>query len=127
MPYLQARKFGIEMAPPVVSAESSSCWRGRVRQKWTENGLECSTFELLVRMKCGPTRARLLGLLRHEPMNKLQLANELDIDWKAVDRHIERLADCCLVEVAAVAGTCTVFRITEKGVRALSILESMKE
>ena len=26
MPYLQARKFGIEMAPPVVSAESSSCW-----------------------------------------------------------------------------------------------------
>lgn len=78
-------------------------------------------------MKGGPTRARLLGLLRHEPMNKLQLANELDIDWKAVDRHIERLADCCLVEVAAVAGPCTVFRITEKGVRALSILESMKE
>lgn len=131
MQYLQARKFGVETsataAATVVSMEGSVCWRGRVRQKWTESGLECSAFELLVRMKGGPTRARLLALLKKEPKNKLQLANEAGLDWKAVDRHVDRLAQCSMVQVAAVAGTCTVYKITEKGLRALEILECQEK
>lgn len=129
MQYLQARKFGVETSTAVaaVSTEGSVCWRGRVRQKWTESGLECSAFEILVRMKGGPTRARLLALLREEPKNKLQLANGAGLDWKAVDRHVDRLAQCSMVQVAAVAGTCTIYRITEKGLRALEILECQEK
>jgi predicted ArsR family transcriptional regulator len=71
-------------------------------------------------MRGGPTRLRLLKLLA-EPRNKLQMANELGIDWKAVDRHVERMLAYGLVKVIAVAGTCTVYSITEKGTRALAL------
>lgn len=123
MQYLQARKFGIETTATTTIMLGRDCWRGVVRQKWTESGLECSAFELLVRMRGGPTRARLLELLAKEPRNKLQLAKEVGMDWKAVDRHVDMLARCCLVQVCAVAGTCTVYSITEKGRRALAIIK----
>jgi len=51
-------------------------------------------------MRGGPTRRRLLRLLA-QPRNKLQLANEAGIDWKAVDRHIGRMLECSLVRVSA--------------------------
>ena len=120
MQYLQARKFGVETSLVTVERD---CWRGKIREKWTESGLECSAFELLVRMRGGPTRATLLRLLA-EPRNKLQLAKEADVDWKAIDRHVDKLLECCLVRVVAVVGTCTVYAISEKGMRALAVLDS---
>ena len=60
--------------------------RGKTRNRWTGSGMCAGVYELLVQMKGGPTRARLLALLA-EPKNKLQLANELGIDWKAVAKH----------------------------------------
>ena len=93
MQYLQARKFGVEASTVTPGRD---CWRGKVRQKWTESGLECSVFELLARMRGGPTRTKLLEMLI-QPRNKLQLANEARIDWKAVDRHVCKLLDCGLV------------------------------
>ena len=74
-------------------------------------------------MRGGPTRRRLLRLLA-QPRNKLQLANEAGIDWKAVDRHIGRMLECSRVRVSAVAGTCIVYVLTEKDMRALAILDS---
>jgi DNA-binding MarR family transcriptional regulator len=117
--YLQARKFGVEMSQVTLGRD---CWRGKIRQKWTESSLECAVFELLARMRGGPTRARLLGILV-QPRNKLQLANEAGIDWKAVDRHICRMMDCGLVQISATAGTCTMYVATEKGKRALAVLK----
>lgn len=119
MQYLQARKFGVETSTVTLGRD---CWRGKVRQKWTESGLECAVFELRARMRGGPTRTKLLEMLV-QPRNKLQLANEAGIDWKAVDRHVCRLMDCGLVQVSAVAGTCTVYVATEKGKRALAVLK----
>jgi DNA-binding transcriptional ArsR family regulator len=119
MQYLQARKFGVESSFVMLGKD---CWRGKVRQMWTDSGLECSVFELLVRMRGGPTRARLLRMLA-EPKNKLQLANAAGIDWKAVDRHIDRLLEHGLVKIVTVAGTCTMLMATEKGTRAISVLE----
>lgn len=116
MPYLQNRKFGVEMS---LSLEREP-WRGQVRKDWIKNGVCCGAYEILVKMRGGPTRMKLLKLLA-EPKNKLQLANELGIDWKAVDRHVERLLAYGLVKVIAVAGTCTVYLITEKGSRALAL------
>jgi predicted ArsR family transcriptional regulator len=91
-----------------------------VRNEWLKNGVCCGAYEILVKMRGGPTRLRLLKLLA-EPRNKLQMANELGIDWKAVDRHVERMLAYGLVKVIAVAGTCTVYSITEKGTRALAL------
>lgn len=119
MQYLQARKFGVEMSFVTLGRD---CWRGKIRQKWTESGLECAVFELLARMRGGPTRAKLLAMLV-QPRNKLQLANEAGIDWKAVDRHIDRMMEHGLVQIAATAGTCTVYVATEKGKRALDVLK----
>jgi predicted transcriptional regulator len=124
MPYLQNRKFGVETSS--LSFERDS-WRGQVRQKWTGCGMCCSVYELLVRMKGGPTRVRLLALLAAMPKNKLQLANESGIDWKAVDRHVERMLEFGLVQVVATAGTCTIYAITEKGARALALVVDCKE
>ncbi len=121
MPYLQIRKFGVMS----LTLEREP-WSGQVRAEWIRNGVCCGTYEMLVKMRGGPTRIRLLKLLA-EPKNKLQLANELSIDWKAADRHVERLLACGLVQVLAVAGTCTVYSITEKGSRALALADVCKK
>lgn len=49
------------------------------------------------------------------------------MDWKAVNRHIDRLMAYGLVKVVAVAGTCTVYLITEKGSRALTLAADCKK
>lgn len=122
MQYLQTRKFGIEWHSML-----GECFRGKTRHRWTEGGMCAGVYELLVQMRGGPTRIKLLALLA-EPRNKLQLANELGIDWKAVDRHVEKMLEFSLVQVSAVAGTCTVYVTTEKGKRALALaLDCQKE
>ncbi len=115
MQYLQTRKFGIEWQTFL-----GECFRGKTRQRWTEIGMCAGVYELLVQMKGGHTRTKLLGMLA-EPKNKLQLANKLGIDWKAVDRHVDKLLEFNLVQVTAVAGTCTMYVATEKGRRALAL------
>lgn len=115
MQYLQTRKFGIEW-----HSFLGECFRGKTRLAWTGSGMCAGVYELLVQMRGGPTRTRILALLA-EPKNKLQLANELGIDWKAVDRHVEKMREFGLVQVAAIAGTCTVYVVTEKGKRALAL------
>ena len=97
MIYLQTRKLaGAELSLDLGTHERVSIWRGQTKSKWTENGLCCGVFELLVKMKGGRTRKTLLRLLL-EPKNKLQLSHELDIDWKAVDGHVVKLLHYNLV------------------------------
>ena len=125
MMYLQARKFaGAELSLGDFGVASKrDLWRGLTRSKWTENGLCCGVFELLVKMKGGKTRTSLLKSII-EPKNKLQLSRELGIDWKAVDSHMLKLLQYDLaVEVMAV-GTCRVYAITEKGLRALELIDN---
>lgn len=115
MQYLQMRKFGIEW-----HSFFGECFRGKTRHRWTESGVCAGVYELLVQMRGGPTRTKILSILV-EPRNKLRIATELGIDWKAVDRHIDRMLTLNLVQIAAVAGTCTVYVATEKGKRALAL------
>ncbi len=126
MTYLQARKMaGAELLLDVgnkADRRSNVWWRGKTRSEWTESGLCCGVFELLVKMKGGATRIDLLKSLQ-EPKNKLQLSHELDIDWKAVDGHIVKLIQFNLVEEALVVGTCKIYSITQKGIRALELVD----
>jgi len=124
MMYLQTRKLaGAEMVLGDFGAYGKrSIWRGLIKSKWTENGLCCGVFDLLIKMKGGRTRTALLKSLS-EPKNKLQLAHKLGIDWKAIDGHINKLLEYSLVAEVAVVGTCKVYAITQKGRLALEILD----
>ena len=117
--YLQERKY----AATEISASGChrGAWRGGTRSRWTESGLCNGVFESLVMMKGGLTRLLILGALAGQPRNKLQLAGQLRIDWKAVDRHVEKLLEYNLVQPYITVGTCTLFTITEKGKRALTL------
>jgi predicted transcriptional regulator len=125
--YLQARKLaGAEITLDFGGNDRRGIWRGAIKSKWTESGLCCGVFELLIRMKGGRTRTMLLRSLL-EPRNKLQLSHELGIDWKAVDAHIARLLQCSLVTEIVTVGTCRVYAITQKGRRALELAEKWQE
>ncbi len=123
MMFLQARKIaGPQLAVEGYAAEKRAVWRGVTKNSWTERGLCCGAFELLVNMKGGRTRTVILrSLLR--PKNKLQMAHELGIDWKAVDSHMRRLLAFGLALEWALVGTCRVYVISEKGRHALELLE----
>jgi predicted transcriptional regulator len=127
MIYLQARKLaGAVLSLDLGAYDRVGIWRGRTKSRWTENGLCCGVFELLVKMKGGKTRKTLLRLLL-EPKNKLQLSRELDIDWKAVDSHVVKLLHYNLVGEIVTAGTCRIYSITEKGRRALELADEWQE
>jgi DNA-binding MarR family transcriptional regulator len=59
------------------------------------------------------------------PKNRLQLAGALGIDWKAVDKHVRALERNGLVEPTATSGTTTFYELTEKGKRALQVLDEL--
>jgi hypothetical protein len=127
MQYLQARKLaGAELLLDFETEGKRGLWRGITKSKWTENGLCCGAFELLVKMKGGRTRTMLLRLLL-EPRNKLQLAHELCIHWKAVDAHMTKLLLYGLAAEVIAVGTCKVYAITQKGRRALELVDSSQE
>jgi hypothetical protein len=65
----------------------------------------------------------LLKSLAAVPKNKLQLSHELEIDWKAVDGHINKLLNYGFVAEAAMVGICKVYAITQKGIRALELVD----
>jgi hypothetical protein len=124
--YLQVRKASGAVTLDVGIYNGRGIWRGVIRSKWTESGLCCGVFELLVKMKGGRTRVMLLRSLL-EPRNKLQLSHELEIDWKAVDGHIAKLLQFSLVVEIVTAGTCRVYSITQKGRQALELADSEQE
>jgi predicted transcriptional regulator len=98
-------------------------WRGKVRSTWSKQGYDYDTFRLVAKMRGSPTRIRLLNAI-HSPKNKLQLAKELDVDWKTIDNHIEMLVEGGLVEERGIVGTSRYYVITENGMKVLSLLSS---
>jgi hypothetical protein len=123
MMFLQSRKIaGPQLAVENYANEKRAAWRGMTKNMWTERGLCCGAFELLVSMKGARTRTAILKSLAR-PKNKLQMAREIGIDWKAVDSHIRRLLAFGLVLEWALVGTCRVYVISEKGRHALELLE----
>jgi len=99
-------------------------WRGHVRSVWGKSRFSYDTFRLLVRMRGAQTRLKLMRSL-DEPKNKLQLANALGIDWKAVDKHVQVLEKNRLIQATSTSGTATFYEVTEKGRNLMQLLDEL--
>lgn len=102
-------------------------WRGKVRSQWNRHGYDYDTFRLIAKMRGSPMRQRVLDSLRDEQKNKLQLAKELDVDWKTIDNHIEMLLEARLVEEKNRIGTAKYYSLTKNGERVLSLLAASQD
>jgi len=102
-------------------------YKGIVRSVWSKSMFDYSIFKLLVKMRGSGTRMRILQTLE-KPMNRQQLANELRLDWKAVDRHIEiQLAYGLIKEVSEGNGRVKHYILTEEGKHVLELLEKLSQ
>ncbi len=96
-------------------------WRGKVRSSWCKQGYDYETFRLVARTRGSPIRVKLLNSIA-TAKNRLQLANELAVDWKTVDNHMEILKRSGLAEEKAIVGTTRYYVLTEHGRRILLLL-----
>ncbi len=104
-----------------LPAPSVRIWRGRLRPRWESLGFDSDTFDLFVRMKGAGTRLSLLYAL-WRPMDRLQLARQLGLDWKGVDYHVALLNKHGLVHEDATFGRVKMYRLTPLGKSLLLLL-----
>lgn len=100
-------------------------FKGYVRRVWSRNYFDYDVFRLVVRMRGAVTRQRILRQLQ-QPMNRHQLARELGMDWKSVDRHVDLLMRHGLLEPVEGSGE-RAYRLSERGRRLLELLEEFDE
>jgi DNA-binding transcriptional ArsR family regulator len=99
-------------------------WRGRVRLRWKNAGLDSDSFRLILRMKGGPTRLSILKALT-APKDRLELANELSLDWKTVDHHIRVLSEYGFIKATSSYGTVVLYGITKQGETLLKVMDEL--
>ncbi|MDA4123539.1 MAG: hypothetical protein OK456_10205, partial [Thaumarchaeota archaeon] len=99
-------------------------WRGRMRSKWTGLGFDSEVFSLFVKMKGAKTRIRLLDALSI-PKDRQQLAEELGLDWKSVDRHVMVLKKYGFLDEKLVYGRVRIYQLTPIGTSLLKLLEEL--
>ena len=97
-------------------------WRGRTREAWTSLGFDSEVFELFMRMKGGKTREKMMSSLSM-PKDRLQLAQELGLDWKAVDHHIIVLCKYGFVLEQVAYGRVKMYELTDMGKVLLRLLK----
>ena len=97
-------------------------WRGKVKSRWESLGFDSGVFDLFMKMKGARTRLNLLEALA-APRDRLQLANDLGLDWKAVDYHIVTLSRLGLVHEDQAFGRVKIYRLTTLGEGLLRLLK----
>lgn len=95
-----------------------------MRSKWTELGFDSDVFTLFVKMKGAKTRIRLLDALT-VPKDRRQLADELGLDWKSVDRHVAVMKKYGFVNDSVAYGRVKLYQLTPTGVSLLRLLEDL--
>ena len=100
-------------------------WRGRVRARYSEMGFGSDVFELFMKMKGGATRIKVLNTLT-TPKDRLQLAEELGVDWKTVDRHVQILNKYGFVREQAAYGTVRLYEVTPVGKMLLNLFDDLE-
>jgi len=90
-------------------------WRGRIRQNWSNIGLDEELFDLFVKKKGAPTRIEILEHLVNGNKDRFQLSHELNLAWRAVDRHINIMVAHGLLRERVAYGRVRFFGITPLG------------
>jgi predicted ArsR family transcriptional regulator len=75
-------------------------------------------------MKGGKTRIRLLDALSL-PKDRLQLAQELGLDWKGVDRHLVVMKKYGFVDDRVAYGKVRMYQLTPMGASLLRLLQEL--
>ena len=109
----------------ITGALGMLAFKGYVRRVWSRNYFDYDVFRLVVRTRGASTRQRILRQLV-QPMNRYQLARELGMDWKNVDRHVDLLLRHGLLETVEGSGE-RAYRLSERGRRLLELLEELSE
>ena len=97
-------------------------WRGRTRSMWLKLGFDQDVFKLFVKMRGAPTRLKLLQSLS-SPKDRAELAEDLRIDWKAVDRHVQLLEKYGFVKERSIEGTAKFYELTPAGSTLLKLVD----
>jgi len=101
-------------------------WRGRMKSRWESLGFDSGIFDLFIKMKGAKTRMNLLASLPR-PKDRLQLAQELGLDWKAVDYHIVLLNRYGLVHEDQAFGNVRMYTLTRQGEILLQLLKEFNK
>ena len=101
-------------------------WRGRMKSRWEALGFDSEVFELFVRMRGGKTRVKLLNSLLI-PKDRFQLARELGLDWKAVDRQVMMLNKFGFVCEQRAYGRVRIYELTSVGKMLLRLFQNLNE
>jgi len=101
-------------------------WRGRTKSAWRRVGLDIQVFKLFVKMRGGTTRLNLLRSLS-SPKDRAQLASDLGLDWKTIDRHVQILNKHGFVREHAVYGNIKVYELTSLGMILLQLINDLQE
>jgi DNA-binding MarR family transcriptional regulator len=88
-------------------------------------GFGSDVFELFMKMKGGATRIKVLNTLS-TPKDRLQLAEELGVDWKTVDRHVQILNRYGFVREQAAYGTVRLYEVTPIGKMLLNLFDDLE-
>ena len=99
-------------------------WRGRTRSTWLRLGFDQDIFEMFFKMRGGTTRLKLLGLLSG-PKDRARMAEELGLDWKAVDRQVELLVKYGFVKEASRNGADVFYELAPSGRMLLGLINDM--
>lgn len=98
-------------------------WKGGLKSIWIKRGYDYDTFKLLSKMRGSETKVQILQRLS-VPKTRLQLAKELDMDWKTIDGHVNMLINNSFVKEFVHVGTYKYLIISEKGKEVLELLDS---
>ena len=94
---------------------------------WLKLEFDQDTFKLLIKMRGAPTRIKVLQSLLVSPKDRAQLAEELGLDWKAIDRHIDVLERYNIVKESSTHGTAKFYELTPSGNMLLKLMEEVGE
>ncbi|MDV3278542.1 MAG: hypothetical protein LYZ69_08810 [Nitrososphaerales archaeon] len=61
------------------------------------------------------------------PMDRLQLANKLGLDWKAIDRQTEILCKYGLIREQQAYGKVKIYSLSENGKTMLKLIKELSE
>lgn len=115
-----------QFAAPISWAAVISLWiwRGHTKSKWEQLGYDKDAFKLMTRMRGAATRLKLLESL-DKPMDRLQLANKLGLDWKSIDRQTEILCRYGLVREERAYGNVRIYSVSESGKTILRLIKEL--